>query len=61
MGFIGKPLKNQLDSSIQIENFMENGKEISISDFRFRSTFNKGSAGFSHAFKMLVKGISKAS
>ena len=38
-------MKNQLDSSIQIENFMENGREISISDFGFRSTFNEGSVG----------------
>ena len=40
---IWKALKKEAGSSIQIENFMENGREISISDFGFRSTFNEGS------------------
>ena len=40
---IWKPLKKEADSSIQIEKFMENGREILISDFGFRSTFNEGS------------------
>ena len=42
-GFIGKPLKKEVDSFNRIEHFTENGREISISDFGFRSTFNEGS------------------
>ena len=38
-----KALKKEVDSSIQIEHFMENCREIKISDFGFRSTFNEGS------------------
>jgi len=38
-------LKKEADSFIQIENFMENCREISISGFEFRSTFNEGSVG----------------
>ena len=38
---ICKPLKNSFDSFIQIEKFMENGREIEVSDFGFRSTFKE--------------------
>ena len=40
-GFIGKHLRKKVYSSIQIENVMEKGREISIDDFGFRSTFNE--------------------
>ena len=36
-------MKKEVDSSIQIEDFMENGREILISDFGFRSTSNEES------------------
>ena len=36
-------MNKRLESSIQIENFMESGRDIEVSDFGFRSTFNEGS------------------
>jgi hypothetical protein len=40
--FYWKGLGKRSDSSIQNENFMENDREIEVSDFGFRSTFNEG-------------------
>ena len=40
---MGKALKNWLESSTEIEKFMEHGREIEVSDFGFRSTFDEGS------------------
>ena len=37
-----KDLEKTVRIIFQIENFMENGREISISDFGFRSTFKEG-------------------
>ena len=41
VGFFGKALKKRLESSIQIENFMENCREMVISVLGFQSLWNK--------------------
>ena len=43
---IWKALKKERDSSIRFQIFMEKCRDMAMSDFGFRSTFNEGSVSF---------------